>query len=106
MKAVPSAANNQAQNTFRVFDTAHDSFQFSYAHLQVEKPTTEDSGVGAMVDLAYGPAMQSVAGTLTDSAQLNVKQAVLRYKFGNGYVLEAGRFVTHLGYEVIEANEN
>jgi hypothetical protein len=103
ISAVPTSANNQAQNVYRVFDTAHDSFQFSYAHLMIEKPA---GPVGAMVDLAYGPAIQSVTGTLTDSSQMNVKQAVLRYKFENDFQLEAGRFVTHIGYELIESNDN
>lgn len=100
---VPTASANQAQNTYRVFDVYHDSIQLSYAHLYIQKPAEP---VGVTVDLAYGPAMQTVSGTLTDAGQTGLKQAVVSYKFESGLLLEAGRFVTHIGYEVIEAQDN
>ena len=103
LKAVPTSASPSTQNTYRVFDTSHDSMQLSYAHLYVQKQAGSVTGT---VDLAYGPAMQSFAGTATDVSQVNIKQAVLGYRADNGLVFEAGRFVTHVGLETIEANEN
>lgn len=96
-------ANSRAQNTYRVFDVYHDSFQMNYAHILVQKSAEP---IGFTFDLAYGPAMQTVAGTLAEGVTTNVKQATLSYRFANGFILEAGRFVTHVGFEVIEATEN
>lgn len=103
MKTAPTATAVATQNTYRVFDTAHDSMQFSYAHFVVQK---QAEPVGVLVDLAYGPAMQTVSGTLTDVSQMGVKQIVLSYLTKGGLLFEAGRFVTHVGYEVIESQDN
>lgn len=103
MTAVPTPAANGAQNAYRVFDVYHDSMQLAYAHILLQKPTEP---VGFVLDLGYGPSMQAVSGALTDASQTNVKQASLSYKNDLGFTFEAGRFVTHVGYEVIEASDN
>lgn len=103
VKSVPTAALPVAQNTYRVFDAYHDSLQLSFAHIYIQK---QSNAVTGTIDLAYGPAMQTVSGTQTDGSQVGVKQAILGFRFDNGLVLEAGRFVTHVGLEVIEANDN
>ncbi|MFN7729923.1 MAG: porin [Bdellovibrio sp.] len=101
--ATPTAAAPQVQNKYHVFDYYHDDLQLSYARFQVQKVSGD---LTTTLDLAYGPAMQAISGTKTDSGQIHVKQAIVAYKATEKLNLEFGRFATHLGYEVIETQDN
>ncbi len=101
--ATPTALNTQSQNKYHVFDTYHDDLQFAYARLQIQKVT---GPVTTTLDLAYGPTMQVVSGFKTDAGQVNAKQVYATYKPNDKWTIDVGRFTTHLGYEVIESQDN
>lgn len=103
LTSAPTTSATGVQNKYHVFDMYHDDLQLSYAHLQIQKIS---GPVTATLDLGYGPAMQVVSGTKTDSSQLNVKQAIIGYKPIESLNIEVGRFVTYLGFETIESQDN
>lgn len=101
--ATPTATNAQTQNKYHVFDAYHDDLQFAFAHLQIQKTT---GAVTTTLDVGYGPAMQTISGTKTDAGQFNAKQVYATYKANDKLTIDVGRFATHLGYEVIESQDN
>lgn len=101
--ANPTTSDMQSQNKYHVFDLYHDDFQLSFARLQVQKVS---GPVTTTFDFGYGPAMQVVGGPKTDASQINLKQAIIGYKATDKLNIEAGRFVTFVGFELIESQEN
>ncbi|MBL7555982.1 MAG: outer membrane beta-barrel protein [Bdellovibrionaceae bacterium] len=95
LTGTPSVASPLVQNKYHVFDTYHDDLQLSFARLQIQK-NTED--VTTTLDFGYGPTMQMVSGSKTDSAQLNLKQATIAYKPTDRLTIEVGRFVNFFGF--------
>ena len=100
--AIP-AASQTPQNTYHIFDIYHESAQLSLARVLIQK---QIEPVTMTLELGYGPSMQIISGSLTDNNQSNVMQAVIGYKTKGGILIEAGRFLTHMGYEVITAQDN
>jgi Putative beta-barrel porin-2, OmpL-like. bbp2 len=94
-------------NSYRVFDVADNQIAFSLAELVVQKQTSQSSPVGFRMDLDYGPTNDLVqagnAGTL-NILQQGYLTAVL--PIGSGLTVDVGKFVTHMGYEVIESKDN
>lgn len=103
LSSVPTTASPLVQNKYHVFDVYHDDLQLSLARLQIQKRSDE---LTTTLDFGYGPAMQAVSGSKTDSAQLNLKQAIIGYKPTEKVNIEVGRFVTYLGFELIETQDN
>lgn len=101
--ATPTAAAPQVQNKYRVFDIYHDDLQLAFARLLVQKSTGRGNVV---LDFAYGPSMMVVSGTKADASQINLKQAYLNFMVSDVLNFDAGRFVTPVGYEVIESEAN
>ncbi len=100
---IPTAADSKSQNKYRVFDLYHDDLQISYAHLQIQKTISQ---LSTTLDFGYGPAMQVLSGTKTDAAQINMNQAFVGYKPFESLKIEAGRFYTHIGFEVPETQDD
>ena len=94
----------------RNFDTKHNQFSFNLAEVALEKKPTPDSRVGFRMDLNFGPTTDIVhslepAGTETFR---HLQQAYVSYLVpaGNGLQIDAGKFVTPHGAEVIETKDN
>ena len=60
------------------------------------------------VDLGYGIADNTVnaAGGGTTGSLLNLQQAFVKVPVGKSLMLNVGKFVTHMGFEVIESKDN
>lgn len=108
----PSSNLNGLSN----FDFYSRSFGLNLAEVVVEK---KPSPVGARVDLDFGPTTEWVHGYAHLASHppahnpgenervffSKIQQAFLTFATGN-LTLEAGKFVTHMGLEVIETKDN
>jgi hypothetical protein len=103
------------ENSRRVFDTRHNNFTFDLLQLSIAKTTP--GGLGFKTVLDVGKTARGIAadwdgdGALSDAEESNdfeVQEAYLTYTLplGRGVGLKAGKFVTLLGAEVIEAPAN
>ena len=91
-------------NQLRNFDIQENQFALSLAELVIQK---QASPVGFRMDLDFGPTNDLVQGG--NGSTLNVLQqayltAVL--PVGSGLTVDVGKFVTHMGNEVIESKDN
>ncbi len=95
---------------FRNFDTRHNAARFSMAQLWLAKGPTVDSRVGFNAKLHVGHASDLVhaAEPSTLSAFDHIQQLYVSYlaPVGSGLQIDAGKFVTQHGAEVIEARDN
>jgi hypothetical protein len=103
---------NKVNPQLRNFDVTHNSFSLNLAEVALEKKPTSDSRSGFRIDLDYGPTAAIVAGSEGNAASTtifqNVQQAYVSYlaPTGTGLQIDAGKFVTPAGYEVIESKDN
>jgi hypothetical protein len=116
---VGSPANNQA--ALRQFDTSNDTFNINAVKIALEKalPDKNEWAAGFRIDTIYGSDARYLAdsafnggsgsfdGGLNNSG-LALEQALVKFRIpvGNGLDIYAGKFVTFLGYEVIESPAN
>jgi hypothetical protein len=90
----------------RFFDSQANTFSLDVAELVLQKTVANAGDVGFRVDFEAGSAIpgkeQSAGLSIGESADL--QQAFLSYvaPVGTGLRLDVGKFVTHMGYEVIE----
>jgi len=95
-------------NNFRIFDQDANSFQFDVGELVFLKETADMDDIGFRVDLTYGFSVPEVAQstplTPDDEDDFDVQQGYVSWKapVGNGLQLDFGKFITHIGAEVIE----
>jgi hypothetical protein len=98
-------------NQFRVFDARADTFALDVAELVVQRSVTAPGDAGFRVDLTLGSSVSKVtaaAGLFRDESgeagDLDLQQAFVSYvaRAGRGLRIDAGKFTTYLGYEVIE----
>jgi hypothetical protein len=93
-------------NSLRLFDENDNTFNVDVAELVLQKPVTKAGDAGFRVDLVAGGSIpqktQSYGLSIGQSADL--QQAVLSYiaPVGGGLRFDLGKFVTHLGSELIE----
>ncbi len=102
----PSTETNQLRN----FDINENQFALSLAELVIQK---QASPVGFRLDLDFGPTNDIVQGLApygtTPNNTLNLlQQAYLTaiLPVGSGLTVDVGKFVTHMGNEVIESKDN
>jgi len=88
-------------NTLRIFD-ANNGFQLSFAKLTAQLAPTTPYTVGFRTDVGFG----LTAGVLNGGNTVAVEQAYVSLKLPSEIVLDAGKFVTNAGAEVIEAKDN
>ena len=100
---------NSATNVNRIFDTDHNSFKFDVGELVFLRDTPTPGDVGFRTDLAYGfsiPEVTQSAADTNDSQthQFDVQQAYVSFNapIGTGLQINFGKFITHIGAEVIE----
>jgi hypothetical protein len=91
-------------NSLRNFDVTENQFALSNAEVSVTRLATP---VGFRIDLDLGPTNDLVQSGATGSIA-NIGQAYLTYVVpaGSGLTVDVGKFVTHMGYEVIKAKDN
>ena len=102
----PPARTNQ----LRVFDYDDDDFRIDLVELVVRRPASGSGDFGFRVDFTAGAVSRVAAsrGMFRDSTgegqDFDVHQAFVSWvaPLGSGLHLDAGKFVTGLGYEVIE----
>src|SRR5437867_11314777 len=94
----------------RTFDVNHNSLSLNLAELSLEKKPTSDSRGGFRLDLDFGPTQDIVNATDTSGPHIfrNLGQAYLSYQadVGKGLQIDAGKFVTPLGFEVIKTKND
>jgi hypothetical protein len=98
-------------NQLRVFDTDDGTINVDVIEVVVQKPAAAPGEAGFRVDLEAGstiPGATASAGLFRDAdgvaGDFDLQQAVVSYvgKVGKGLRLDVGKFVTHMGYELIE----
>ena len=97
-------------NQFRVFDYDDDAFRVDEVELAVQRPVAAAGQFGFRVDFTAGAVSRVVAsrGLFRDSTgegqDIDLHQAFVSFiaPLGRGLRLDAGKFITGLGYEVIE----
>jgi hypothetical protein len=104
--AKPSTRMNKLRN----FDIPENQFTLSLAEIVFQKKAEP---VGFRVDLDFGATNDIVHGiapygTTAYNTLTNFQQACLTavIPIGEGLTLDVGKFVTHMGYEVIESKDN
>jgi hypothetical protein len=92
-------------NTYRVFDYDHNSFRIDAAELVVQKAVANKGDFGFRIDVAMG-AVAKVASSagLLKGMDIDLQQAFASYiiPVGHGLRLDFGKFVTPVGYELID----
>jgi Putative beta-barrel porin-2, OmpL-like. bbp2 len=91
--------------SYRVFDFSDNSFNLDVAELVVQIAASKPNDAGFRVDFDAGNSIPQITKTQDQTAaQFDLKQAFATYiaPFGSGLRFDVGKFVTHLGYEVIE----
>jgi hypothetical protein len=110
---------NKSTANLRQFDGTNDGFNLNAVKLALEQalPDKNEWAAGFRVDLMAGsdaanlsptdPALSS-SGHYGVSNDLFIEQALVKFRIpiGNGLDIYAGKFVTFLGYEVIESPAN
>src|SRR5271154_6777746 len=99
------------QSNLHEFDRNNDNFNVQAVKIALEKalPDKNDWAAGFRIDTIYGSDAKFLAdsafGSSTDVA---LEQALVKFRIpvGNGLDIYAGKFVTFLGYEVIESPAN
>ena len=119
-----SDENGNNQHTLRQFDTDANGFNVQAVKIALEKalPDKNDWAAGFRLDTIYGSDARSlnaasggnVVGTTSTgssfsaSSDFYLEQALIKFRVpvANGLDIYAGKFVTFLGYEVIESPAN
>ncbi len=118
-----SDENTNNQHTLRAFDTNANGFNVQAVKIALEKalPDQNEWAAGFRVDTIYGAdarylgdAAFSSLGEVNNQVGTNngsgiaLEQALVKFRVpvGNGLDIYAGKFVTFLGYEVIESPAN
>jgi hypothetical protein len=108
----PASTNSEANR--RQFDTDHNDFNINAFKLALEKALPSDNtwAAGFRADLMFGEDAKILAGTDTGTGSIGdgvyLEQAYVSFRVpvGNGIDFKVGKFVTLLGYEVIESPLN
>ena len=96
-------------NLLRNFDTRSGEVRMNYAEVAFERKTSAQAAVGFRADLGAGPTAKMVGSTEPGPDGLKyIQQGYLsvRAPIGSGLTIDAGKFVTPAGAEVIETQDN
>jgi len=107
----PEGTTDTAGNQpIRAFDIQADKFSLNLVELAFQKAPTAQTPVGFRIDLDFGPGASIVNLAEPDggTASQNIEQAYVTYvaPLGKGLTIDMGKFVTWMGYEVIESKDN
>ncbi len=92
-----------ASNQNRIFDFDHNSFKFDVGELVLLKDAGNPGDIGFRTDITYGYSVPPVTKGDPD-ADFDIQQGYVSYNapIGSGIRIDAGKFITHIGAEVIE----
>lgn len=91
--------------SYRVFDFNDNSFNLDVAELVVQIAASKPNDAGFRVDFAAGNSIPQITKPQDqNAAQFDLQQAFASYiaPLGSGLRFDVGKFVTHMGYELIE----
>src|SRR6478609_729005 len=91
--------------SYRVFDFIDNSFNLDVAELVVQIAPVKPNDAGFRVDFAAGNSIPQVTKSQDQAvAQFDLQQLFVSYiaPVGSGLRFDMGKYVTHMGYEVIE----
>jgi hypothetical protein len=101
---------NGVDPALRAFDVQHDAFSLSLAEVSFARTPTVGSRLGFRADLSFGKTAEIVASLEPESADREiykyVQQAYVSVLAGSRVQIDAGKFVTPHGAEVIESQDN
>lgn len=92
-------------NSYRVFDFNDNSINLDVAELVVQIAASKPNDAGFRVDFTAGNSIPQIAKSQDQTvAQFDVQQAFVSYiaPLGSGLRFDVGKYITHMGYEVIE----
>lgn len=92
-------------NSYRVFDFNDNSFNLDVAEAVVQVAPSKPNDAGFRVDIAAGNSIPQISKSQDQTvAQFDLQQVFASYiaPLGSGLRFDVGKYVTHLGYEVIE----
>jgi hypothetical protein len=93
-------------NQLRVFDFDDNSFKVDVAEVVLQKAISKPGEAGFRADLVAGSSIPRVSSSfgLLQGQDVDLQQAYLSWiaPVGSGLRLDAGKFVTHFGYELID----
>jgi hypothetical protein len=100
-------SNRPATGTtsYRVFDFNDNSFNLDVAELVVQIAPTKPNDAGFRIDFAAGNSIPQVTKSQDQNvAQFDLQQLFVSYiaPLGSGLRFDMGKYVTHMGYELIE----
>jgi hypothetical protein len=93
----------------RTFDVAHNAFTLAVAEIDIVREPTASSRIGGRVDLAFGPNADIVSSFepgAGDEIFRNLQQGYISLMASEQLTLDFGKFVTPLGAELIESQDN
>jgi hypothetical protein len=100
---------NKTDPLLRTFDVAHNAFTLAVAEVDLVRAPSANSRIGGRVDLAFGPNADIVSSFepgAGDEVFRNLQQAYISVMASEQLTLDFGKFVTPLGAEVIESQDN
>ncbi len=92
-------------NTYHVFDTNSETFGVGVFELSVKNDAVKTGDAGFRVDVTAGSSVPRVSHSAgLQSGDLDIQQAYVSYliPLGDGLKIDAGKFVTPAGYELID----
>ncbi len=103
------AAPPDRTNSLRTFDTGSDTASIDGVELSVLRSTAKANDLGFRIDAVAGsaiPHVEAAAGLFRDSTgkagDFDLQQAYGSYKPSDDVTIDLGKFVTPVGYELIE----
>ena len=92
----------------RTFDVTHNAFSLALAELALQRMPTANSPVGGRIDLNFGTTADLVGSTepADDEIYKHIQQAYVSWLAADRLTLDFGKFVTPIGAEVIESQDN
>jgi hypothetical protein len=101
---------NGVDPSLRTFDVQHNAFSLSLAEVAFTKAPTTGSRLGFRADLDFGKTAEIVASFEPEDADREiyqyVQQAYVSVLAGSRFQVDAGKFVTPIGAEIIESQDN
>lgn len=97
------------ENLLRNFDTRSGAVRLNYVEAAIERKASESAMVGFRADIGAGPVARMVGAPEPGPSGLKyIQQAYVsvRAPIGSGLTIDAGKFVTPAGAEVIETQDN
>jgi hypothetical protein len=110
--AFPAGGGTNSEGQLRQFDVNNNNFNINAVKIALEKalPDKNEWAAGFRIDTMYGQDASILSATdpTTGSSGIYLEQALVKFRIpvGNGLDIYMGKFVTFLGYEVIESPAN